>query len=233
MSDDGPRGEGPAGVATGGGGSVVRALQVASLIALLLGAATTRAVVAGEREIAASTVALDAGDAYEATVRARRAAGWYVPGAPHVRVAYERLVALALAAEGHGDRELALFAWRAVRPAARETRWIVVPHEPDLERANAAIARLSAAGPRAPNDRTEPATKIEREQLALLAQVEGPSPAWAIVLVGSFAFACAGALVAARRAIGATGRVSWRRAAPGLALAAAGVAGWLLALWRA
>ena len=55
---------------------------------VLVAAATLRVITSGEREIAASTDGLRAGDPHAATEHARRAAGWYAPGAPHVRVAY-------------------------------------------------------------------------------------------------------------------------------------------------
>ena len=95
------------------------ALSVAAALVFALG---HRVVQAGEREVLASTAALASGDPREAVVRARRAAGLYAPFAPHVRVAYDRLAALATAAEKRGDRDLALFAWRGVRTAALETR---------------------------------------------------------------------------------------------------------------
>src|SRR4029078_11014960 len=121
-----------------------------------------------------------AGDARGAAEHARRAAGWYAPGAPHVRVAYERLMALATTAEGRGDREIALFAWRGVRTAAIETRWLFTPHEEDLGRANQAIARLSAATPRPPGTRGEPPAVIEREQLEALGRDEAPRAGWVL-----------------------------------------------------
>ena len=96
----------------------------------------------GEKEIALSTAALRAGDPHGAAEHARRAAGWYAPGAPHVRVAYERLLALGTAAEGLGDRDTALYALRGARTAAIETRWLFTPHEEDLERADAAHRAL-------------------------------------------------------------------------------------------
>ncbi|MEZ4296383.1 MAG: hypothetical protein R3B70_15535 [Polyangiaceae bacterium] len=129
-------------------------------------------VVAGEREIARSTDALRAGDPHEAALHARRAAGFYAPGAPHVRVAYERLIALATKAESLGNRPLALFAWEGVRTAALETRWLVTPHAEDLTRANEAIARLQAAESRPPGTRTTPVAAMERDALEALTRDE-------------------------------------------------------------
>ncbi len=211
----------------------VAACWAVAAVALCTGAATARVELSGEKEIALSTEALRAGDAHAAAEHARRAAGWYMPGAPHVRVAYERLLALGTAAEGLGDRDTALFAFRGVRTAALETRWILTPHEDDLDLANRAIARLSAQAPRAPALRTEPPAAVEREQLEALARDEAPRTGWVIALVaGAFTWA-AGAVAVALRGVGATGALSLRRALPGLVVTGAGVALWLLAIWRA
>jgi hypothetical protein len=204
-----------------------------ALTGLLLGAATLRVVTSGEREIAASTDGLKAGDAHAATEHARRAAGWYAPGAPHVRVAYERLIALATTAEGLGDREASLYAWRAVRTAAIETRWLVTPHAEDLERANAAIARLEAAAPRPPGTRNEPPATIAREQLEALSRDEAPRTPWVVALVLAAAAWISGSVLVVRRGITAGGQVSWGRALPGIVITAGGIALWLLAIWRA
>jgi hypothetical protein len=214
-------------------GTVVAACWAVAAAGVVVGMATARVVISGEREIALSTAALRTGDAHAAAEHARRAAGWYAPGAPHVRVAYERLLALGTAAEGLGDRETALFAFRGVRTAAIETRWLFVPHAGDRDQADHAIARIEAEAPRAPGLRTEPLAAIEREQLEALARDEAPQTGWVVALVTGALTWAAGAALVARRAVGATGLVSLRRALPGLVAAGAGVALWLLAIWRA
>lgn len=212
---------------------VLGVLRTLAVLGLLAGAASVRVVVAGEREIAESTAALRRGDPYGAAVHARRAAGWYAPGAPHVGVAYDRLIALATTAEGLGNAEVALLAWRGVRTAAIETRWLVTPHADDLATANAAIARIAAAAPRPPGTRTDPAAAVEREQLEALVRDEAPRVGWVAVLVAGFAAWVAGAVWVVRRAVTVTGQWIWQRATPGLIVCAAGVAAWLLAIWRA
>ncbi len=209
------------------------AARIAIVAGLLVGAVTARVIAGGEREIALSTAALRAGDPHEAAVHARRAAGFYAPGAPHVRVAYERLIALATKAESRGDRKLALFAWQGVRTAAMETRWLVTPHAEDLDRANAAIARLSAAEDRPPGTRTEPAAAVEREELDALVRDEAPHVPWVVALVAGFLAWTAGALVVVRRGVTTTGQLVWPRVRIPAVLAAAGVLVWLLAIWRA
>lgn len=210
-----------------------RALLVTAITGVVVGAASIRVVVAGEREIALSTAALRGGDARDAAQHARRAAGWYAPGAPHVKVAYERLITLARAAEGRGDRELALYAWSGVRTAALETRWLVTPHEDDLDQANKAIARIGAAAPRPPGTLTEPAPVVERQLLEGLARDEMPRTPWVAALVAAFAAWSFGAAWLARTAVSATGRVELRKAAPAAFATALGIVVWLLAIWRA
>lgn len=207
-------------------GRLSKVLLVVSIAVAALGAVTARVVVAGEREIAASTAALDAGDAREAIVHARRAAGWYAPGAPHVRVAYERLVALAEAAEDNGQVELAKLAWRSIRTASTETRWIVTPHAADRARADTEIARLEAkvAGQR------DPDRAIEAAQLAKLSQHRPQRLVWTAMLVGGFALAAVGFLIWSRKAASVGGAVSGGRW--GLVLTLVGAALWVLAVWR-
>lgn len=212
---------------------LLRGAQIAIAVGVIVAAVTFRVVAAGEREIALSTAALRAGDPHEAALRARRAAGYYAPGAPHVRVAYERLLALAAKAESAGDLKTALFAWQGVRTAALETRWIVTPHEADLERANAAIARLEAGQQRPPGTRTEPAAVIERAELEALARDEAPHVPWVIALVIGFIAWTAGAVMIVRRGVTSTGQFVSQRTGAAIAVTAAGVLIWLLAIWRA
>lgn len=210
-----------------------RVLLGIALVAVVTAAATARVMIAGEREIAKSTAALRAGDPHAAALHARRAAGWYAPGAPHVRVAYERLTALATAAEGLGNREIALFAWNGIRTAAIETKWIVMPHAEDLDRANRAIARISAATPLPLGADAEPAPVLERKYLETLARDEAPRTGWIAALVVAFAAWIGGAIYLARRALTPSGRVLWSKALPGIVAIAVGAAVWLLAYWRA
>jgi hypothetical protein len=211
---------------------LVGALWAVAGIGGVVGAATLRVVLAGEQEIALSTRALKAGDAHGAAEHARRAAAWFAPAAPHVRVAYDRLVALGAAAEGLGDRELALFAYRGARTAALETRWILAPHDDTLALANAAIARLSAAAPGPTELPGPPAATLSREALDALSREDTPNAHWIVVLVGSALAWILGAVYAAEALT--TGRpVSRHRAAGGACVATLGVLLYLLAIWRA
>lgn len=212
---------------------IVRLAKILFVSGALVAAISARVILGGEREIAASTAALKAGDPHEAAFHARRAAGYYAPGAPHVRVAYERLIALATKAEQVGDRATALYAWEAVRTAALETRWIVTPHASDLERANANIARLQATQERTPDMRVEPTAVLEREALASLTRDESPRVPWVIALVAGFVAWTVGAIFTLRRGVTSTGQIVWSKARLPILITAAGIAAWLLAIWRA
>lgn len=208
-------------------------LRGVAALAIVFAAATARVVYSGEKEIGLSTDALKAGDPHGAAEHARRAAGFYAPGAPHVGVAYQRLLALGTAAEGLGDRETALFAFQGVRSASIETRWILDVHDADRARADHAIARIQSEAPRPPGTRTLAPQAVEREALEALARDDAPRSEWIVVLLGGVLAAVAGALLVVQRALGATGLFDARRAAPGLGLLLAGAVCWLLALWRA
>lgn len=211
----------------------LRLLSVLAAVGIVVGAITARVLWAGESEIAASTTALQQADLREAATRARRAAGWYAPGAPHVRVAYERLIAIATAAEGHGDRDLALLAWRGIRTAAIETRWIVTPHESDLDRANRAIARIEAAAPRPPGTRTDSPQRIEQRQITALLRDEAPRVPWVVALVVAFVAWAGGAAWGNHRASRAPEGRAFAQARPGILVALAGITLWVVALFRA
>ncbi len=207
-----------------------RALLVLAAVVACAAGLCVRVILAGEAEIAASTRALEQADARDATIRAGRAAGWYAPGAPHVSVAYGRLKALARAAEQHRRAELALLAWRTLRSAAIETRWLVTPHRADLELANREIARLMATGP---HPSAAPDARILASQLRALSRREGPRLAWVGVLVVGFVLWAIGLLWWSRQVAQPGGKVGWLAGRSGAALTLLGVVLWLVAVWRA
>ncbi|MSP26682.1 MAG: hypothetical protein EXR75_16360 [Myxococcales bacterium] len=209
---------------------VVRALVVVAVLAVALGVWTARVIVAGESELERSTRALEAGDAHEAVVCARRAARWYAPGAPHVSSAYRRLIALARQAELHRRREIALLAWSAVRSAALETRWLVTPHHADLALAELEIARINALPV---HDRGPLADSRVRAELEAMRRHEPPRAGWVVALVGGLATMATALVLFAKSAASAGGRIELRRGWKHLLAAALGATAWLVALWQA
>jgi len=209
---------------------VKRAVRLVALVVVGLAVWTARVVVSGEAELRASDAALDRGEVEDAVVHARRAASLYAPGAPHVTDAYRRLVALALAAEAHHRRDTALFAWRSVRQAALDSRWLLTPHASDKGHAEEEIARLSALGV---HENAEPDRLIEARQLSLLRHDERPRTGWIVVLLLGVAAMAIGATRATRSASGTAGRLDWTAAKRDGLLALAGLVAWLFAWWLA
>ncbi len=203
------------------------------LSALVLGLAvvTYRAVSEGEEHMRQSDRAFDRGDLPQALLEARSAAVMYAPGAPHVRAAYARLIAIAVGAEAAGQRRTAQAAWRAVRGAALETRHVVVPHAAELRRADENLARLAREGADQPESADSRAT-IERARKEL-ERDDAPNAAWMGLLVAGFFLGARGRGLTGVRGVARDGKLTLGRAKLGLVLAALGVLCWTAAVWKA
>jgi hypothetical protein len=208
-------------------------LLTATFLTSAVAVISLRVVLAGEAAIERGTAALEAGDVDTAIAESEVAASWYAPGAPHVRVAYARLEAIAVEAERRRQRGVALSAYRAVVASSESTRWLLTPHAADAQRAREAIARLESTGPRPPATADEPAAAIEAAQLRALSRAQGPRHRVSVVLAASFVAAVAGLVLTLRRAVDETGRLDASRARWPLAIAALGLLGYLVALWVA
>jgi hypothetical protein len=199
------------------------ALRLSLLVVLLFAAITGRAVLGGEREIRLSTAALDAGDLEGAVSHARAAALWYVPGAPHVDVAYGRLWAIAAEAERRRQWDLSLAAYRAIASASTSTRWVSRPSAELAVRADARAARVVG--------KREGATK---EDEAPQEQIPA-GPRWVPRAAMPVAFAgwLTGIVWTLRRGLDEAGHLAWRRGLPGLVLGALGCVAYGVAAWLA
>lgn len=157
---------------------------------------SARALWQGYDALDRGDAAMTAGDASEAIVWWRRAARWYVPLAPHVDRAYERLEKLAAQAEEQGDTALSLSAWRGVRNSIRATRSFYTPHEDRVDRADQKISELMAKLD------TTPVALESRQAFhyELLKRDSMPSVGWSVVallglalwVASGFAFAVRG-----------------------------------------
>jgi hypothetical protein len=210
-----------------------RAALVAGVLAVCTGVVVVRAVWDGRAALAAADAAVERGDVRDAVAWYRRAARWYVPGAPHVDRAYERLEQIANDAEARGDAELALEAWRGIRGSILSTRSFYTPHADRLEPANRHIAALMAAveGPQA-----DPAASTEaREEwhYELLARDEAPSVPWSMVALLGFGLWIGGGVLFALRGITPDDALAPRPAAVAGALVAVGLVIWMLGLYKA
>lgn len=145
---------------------------IAVAIALAaVGSCAVRVVVEGRGALAAGDTALAEGRIPDAIAGWEAAARWYLPLAPHVGEAYDRLVTLA-----GSDRHHALAAWRAVRSAALATRGLWQPHADELAAANAQIAELASRDPEGALAAGADAAARKAFHLERLGRSTGPSP---------------------------------------------------------
>lgn len=154
------------------------------------------------------------------------AARWYLPFAPHVADAYDKLRDLT------ADPTVALAAWRAIRSAALATRTFWQPHARDLADADTAIADAEAADPRAgagAGDTTRARVAWYRARL----EPVGPhEPAIALAVLG-IALWLGGAIALVRRGVDGAGQPIRTPARRALAVIATGLALWALGLYLA
>ena len=210
-----------------------RRLTTAGLvIGFCLGVVVTRAVWEGRGALADGDAAAEAGDRDGAIRWWRRAARWYVPLAPHVGDAYDRLERLGTAAEEEGDLATALAAWQGVRGSILATRSFYTPHADRLEPANRHIASLmsrlegnAAAG--------QDAAAREAWHFDLLARDEAPSVGWTLVALLGFAIWVGGGVLFALRGVSPEDRLVARTATSAGVLVLAGLFVWLLGLYNA
>jgi hypothetical protein len=210
-------------------GRLLRALAWAlCAVVLFAGVATLRAVLDGQREIAASDAAFDANDLHATIQHARRAASAYAPGAPHVERGYQRLLAVARGAEATGRPEIAMLAWQAERAAVLESASFWHPFSERLEEANRNLARLSASKAVAETERTEIAQRLFKQ-----AQSQSSEQApWGALLAVGLLVAGLGLGWFAARALAPNGRIEWLRGRWGLLTFGLGAALWAVAAFH-
>ena len=206
---------------------VKRAILVLAIVVAAAGALAIRVVTEGRAALADGDAWMQRGRPADAIRAYETAARWYLPLAPHVDDAYAKLRTLAESrpAGAAGDGAIQLAAWRAIRSAARSTRWLTTPHADDLAAADAAIARISASVPQA-------GTADVAWHAARLAHDGRPGIGLALLASAGILLWLGGAFVLVRRGITSTGTLVRRVAAPaGLAMIA-GLACWAVGLYN-
>jgi hypothetical protein len=203
---------------------VRRLLVILAIVLAGLGALAIRVVIEGRGALADGDAALASGNSAEAIRAFEASARWYLPLAPHVDEAYDRLRGLTRSE----DPGVAVTAWRAIRSAARATRWLVTPHAEDLEAADVELAKLAArdllAAPSGPT-----ADQREIWHRARLARDPRPRPGAAAAAAFGIVLWLTGFFVLVRRGVAAGGGGVVRR--PALVAAAMIVVG--LVCWAA
>lgn len=153
----------------------LRAALIGVAIAVAIaGAAAIRMVWLGRAALADGDAARKRGDVAAAIDAWRAAARDYLPFAPHVDAAYDRLATAARDAEVTGDADTALAAWRAIRSASRATAGLVTPAEELAAEADRKIAILMAGDPDASLVAGATAPARTAYHAARLAPVPGP-----------------------------------------------------------
>jgi hypothetical protein len=153
-------------------------IAASAALALLVG----RAVFDGTASMHRSDELLEKGEVDGSIALALHAARLYVPLAPHVRAAFDRMRTIALDAELRGDRETALLAWESVRAASRSTRTFWTPFADRAREADEHVAGILASQPTTGVQQPVPKDVLAREQRAKLQSDSLPRP-WTIVVM--------------------------------------------------
>ncbi len=204
------------------------ALGLSAAIALVLSAFTLVELRAGQRALLACDAAIAARDVPVAIARARDAAFAFVPGSPYSRAGYERLEALARDAETRADTADAILAWSAMRAAATATSSPFGSNDAWRALADDGVTRAGSRPPVA--SAAAEVTPSEAMLRGSLSREDTPSPfAFVALGFGSLAFLLGAARLAATVRDGA----SLRREKVALAIAAVGLASYVIASLRA
>ena len=99
-----------------------RRIVIAGIVVAALATLSLRIVLEGRAALADGDDAMNRGQTRDAIAAWQSAARWYLPFAPHVDDAYDRLGKLGNAARDSGDRATALLAYRAIRSASLATK---------------------------------------------------------------------------------------------------------------
>jgi hypothetical protein len=192
-----------------------RLLWIAAVVLAGFGALGLRIVLEGRAALAEGDAALAAKRPVDALAAWESAARWYLPGAPHVGEAYDRM-------RGFAEQHKSVAGWRAIRSAARATRTLWQPHADDLALADRQISELGAIDPeRAPAGDPNPGAFAAWHARVLAAD---PRPG-----TGSVALAIAGIVCWLAGMAGLLRRQTLKTAAIPLA----GIALWALGLYTA
>ena len=176
-----------------------RIVVIVGLVLAVLGALAIRVVIEGRAAIGEGDEWMERKQPLRALDAYETAARWYLPLAPHVDEAYDRMRALTKSEEPG----VAIAAWRAIRGAARASRSLWTPHAEDLAEADEAIAKLSARDPLAGAIAEGATTTADREawHRARLARDGRPSPGAAALASLGIVLWVSGIVVLVRRGL--------------------------------
>lgn len=205
---------------------------VGIVVVVLLGL-SVRVIGSARAELAAAREVDTRGDHAAAIAHYRRAAESYAPFSPYPEEALSRLAEIGQDAEGQGDTQLALAAWRAVRAATLGARSFYVPHEARLREADHHLAALMARLPPAPVDARRSVEEREAAHLALLEADAGAAPLPSLIALVGLATWIASAYFFAVRAFGDDDKWIAREARRWGLLFSLGLGLFVIGLWLA
>lgn len=120
-----------------------RALRIAAIAIVGLGALVVRVACEASAELELAAAARDAGDEHDEVIHLGRALRWRLPLASHDEIAIARLLEIGEAAE---EPAAALAAYREIRSALLGSRALDVPHADVLRDVDERIATLMSEG---------------------------------------------------------------------------------------
>ncbi len=189
---------------------------VVSLLGLFILVVAARVVWSARSELLKAKHQLEQGRTDRAILHFRRAAHWYAPGNPYSRAALEQLWTIGKEAEGRGQRQRALLAYRAIRSSILAARSFYTPHKVWLARANERIAVLMARQRIAQEGSAKKSAAnydhLKGKYLHLLERSSLPSVFWSLVALLGLALWIGSGFAFAYRAIDAEDRLQTRPA---------------------
>lgn len=206
------------------------ALFGSCLVAALLVVIVGRAMVSARGELRAARAAEEAGRYVVATDHYRRALRWFLPGSSTRREATTDLARMARDLEAGGDSSGALLAWRSLAGGLQSTRLLYTTSPRALDEAKGEIARLVAAGARAPIDAEVDVATLTADHRRLLDQEPSPHPFFGTLLLLGFAAWILSLIWLARRGFDARGAWAWPAARWPALGAATGLVSFVLGL---
>lgn len=173
----------------------------------------TKVYLSSQSEYRKAVEALRRQEVKTAITHYQRSIQWYAPLNHYVKDSARGLWEIGREAEGRGDGELALEAYRAMRSGLLSTRSLYTPHAGWLERCNERIAALEAV--KRPTSKAGQGKSFEErkaERLHLLRKTHAPDPFWSVVLEVGFLGWIGGALGFIFQAITEEGRLHRKKA---------------------
>lgn len=208
-------------------------LTALAIVFLLFGVLSVRALWQGRSALESGDTAMSAGIPKDAIRHWRRAARWYLPLAPHVETAYDRLRALGQKAESEGDTQTAIAAWTGIRSSVRATRSFYTPYPERLQEADLHIADLMVRWEVELGQSSEPSAERVDWHFKLLKIDHMPSTGWSIIALLGLALWIGGGFAFALRGVDAQDKLVPKAAAYSGMMVGIGLLVWLTGLYLA